>query len=108
MTWNGNGTFNPPSGPEFPAIVGDLIRAEHYNAVVQAICDGFGNTIPRNGEAPITGNINANSLYTIINLPAANSNGQPVRYQEFTALQTAVNSLANNIEPFVYLNAGIV
>ena len=54
MTWNGNGTFDPPSGPEFPANAGDTIRADYFNSVIRALCAGFSNTLPRNGEATAT------------------------------------------------------
>jgi hypothetical protein len=108
MTWNGVGVFNPPGTPEFPAVANDLIRSAYYNTVIQAICAGFNNTIPRDGQAAITGNINANNLFRVVNLPAAISNGQCVRFEEFNALQTTVNGLSSSIEPFVYQNMGIV
>lgn len=108
MTWNGTGTFTPPPGPEFPAIANDVIRSAYYNVVIQALCDGFLNTIPRDGQAPITGDIDANNLWRIKNLPAAVMNGQPVRYQEFASLVTQVAALGTNTEPFLYLNSGII
>ena len=108
MTWNGTGTFNPPGTPEFPAIVNDLIRAEYYNTVIEALCAAFSNTIPRDGQAAITGNINAGGSFRLINLPAAIANGQTVRYNEFAALQLQVQNLGNSVEPFIYFNAGIV
>lgn len=108
MTWNGNGVFDPPGNPEFPAVAGDVIRAAYFNTVIQALCDAFLNTIPRDGQAPITGDINGNNLYRIINLPVAVANGQPVRYNEFAALQAQVNALGTNTEPFLYINSGII
>jgi len=108
MTWNGNGVFNPPGTPEFPAVANDLIRSSYYNVVIQSLCDGFSNALPRDGQAPMTGDVNANNLYTVKNLPAAVANGQAVRYQEFTALQTYTYGLASSVEPFLYLNAGLV
>lgn len=56
MTWDGTGTFNPPPGPEFPAVSDDLIRAAYWNTVIEALCTGFSNCVTRNGEATITGN----------------------------------------------------
>lgn len=107
MTWNGNGVFNPPGGPEFPAIANDLIRAAYYNTVIQALCDGFLNTLPRDGQAPVTGNINMNNSYRIVNMPQAIANGQAVRFDEFSALQTTVAGLASTVEPILYLNLGL-
>ena len=108
MTWNGNGKFDPPGTPEFPAIPDDIIRAEYYNTVIQALCDAFSNTMPRDGQAPMTGSFSGNGLYTLTNLPAAVSAGQAVRYDEFRALQQQVMALGVPIEPFVYLQAGII
>lgn len=108
MTWNGNGVFDPPGTPEFPAIPDDVIRSAYYNSVIRALCTGFGNTIPRDGQAPITGNINGDGLYTMINLPPALTPGQAVRFQEFQALQNSVNALGIPTEPFVYQNLGII
>lgn len=108
MTWDGNGNFDPPVGPEFPAVANELIVAAYYNAVINALCDGFSNAIPRDGQAPITGNIDANNLWRLINLPAAIANGQAVRYNEFAALQATVSGLAATVEPLLYQNAGII
>lgn len=108
MTWNGNGVFDPPGLPEYPAVAGDVIRAAYFNTVIQALCDAFLNTVPRDGQAPLTGNIDANNLYRIINLPVAVANGQPVRYNEFLTLQNTVNGLNTNAEPFLYINSGII
>ena len=93
MTWNGTGVFEPPGEPEFPAITGDLIRAAYFNTVIQALCDGFLNTVPRDGQAPMTGNLDFNNLFRPINLPAGIANGQPIRFEQFQALQTQVLSL---------------
>lgn len=106
--WNGNGTFDPPGGPEFPAIANDLIRAAYYNTVINALCAGFSNTIPRDGQAPITGNIDAGGLYTVKNLRAAVTNGEAVRFNEFNTLVQTVAQLGTPVEPFIYLNQGII
>lgn len=108
MTWNGNGVFDPPGGPEFPAIPNDLIRAAYYNVVIQALCDGFLNALPRDGQAPLTGSINANNLWTISNLRAPVTNGEAVRFNEFNALVQTVAQLGTPVEPFIYLNQGII
>lgn len=107
MTWNGSGIFDPPGTPEFPAIPGDLIRAEYFNTVIQALCDAFLNVLPRDGQAAMTGNINANNLYTVSNLKAALQNGEAVRYNEFVALQAQVASIGAT-PPFILFQAGIV
>ncbi len=108
MTWNGNGTFDPPTGPEFPAIANDLIRAAYYNTVIQALCAGFSNTVPRDGQAPMMGNLNFAGAYSVIGLPAATVNGMAVRYNEFNLLVAQVAALNNTLEPFVLINSGII
>ncbi len=108
MSWNGNGVFTPPGGPEFPAIPNDLIRAAYYNVVIQALCDGFSNVVPRDGQAPLTGNIDGGGLYTMKAMRAAVANGEAVRYNEFSALQQLVAQLGTPVEPFIYLKLGII
>lgn len=88
MPWNGIGTFNVPEAPEFPAVAGELIRAEYFNTIIRALCEGFSNTLPRDGQAAVTGNIDMDDLYTLVNLKAAVAAGQAVRYQEFAELFT--------------------
>ena len=107
MSWNGNGVFDPPGAPEFPAIPGDLIRAAYFNTVIQALCDGFVNTVPRDGQAPWTGVQDAGG-FTVKNLRAAMVAGEAVRFQEFAALQSQVTTLATPVEPFIYLELGII
>lgn len=108
MSWNGSGTVEPPGAPEFPAVSGDLIRAAYFNQVVQEIIDNFLNCLPRDGQAPATGNINLNNSYRIVSMPAAIANGQAVRYEEFRALETDVAGLASQLEPFVMYNLGVI
>jgi len=85
MPWNGNGTFTEPVAPEFPAVAGDLIRAEYFNTVIRALCSGFSNTLPRDGQAVATGDVNLGNLFKVVNMAAATADGQAVRYQEFVA-----------------------
>ena len=105
--WNGNGVFEPPGGPEFPAIANDLIRAAYYNVVIQALCDGFLNTVPRDGQAPFTASLDAGSN-SVKNLRAAVTAGEAVRFEEFNNLVTTVAQLGTPVEPFIYLNQGII
>lgn len=99
MTWNGSGTFNPPGLPEFPAVSNDPIRAAYFNTVITALCAAFANVVPRDGQAPLTGNLDFNNAVRAINLPAATSNGHAVRYNEFQTLVTAVAALVTDGGP---------
>lgn len=107
MTWNGSGTFNPPGLPEFPAVVNDPIRAAYFNTVIIALCNALQNVVPRDGQAPLTGNLDFNNAVRVINLPAAVANGQAVRYNEFSSVVTAVAQLVTDaVAGHSYLNKG--
>lgn len=92
MTWDGNGTFNPPGLPEFPAAAGDLIKAEYFNTVINALCEAFLNVVPRDGQAPVQGHLDFGGTYRPYNLPAATANGQAVRYNELATVIAAVTA----------------
>lgn len=89
MAWNGIGTFTEPSPPEFPAVPGELIRAEYFNTTIRALCAGFSNTLPRDGQADATANIHLGG-FKVVGLAAASANGEAVRFDEF-------NSASGNI-----------
>lgn len=106
MTWNGNGVFDPPGTPEFPAIAGDVIRAEYFNTVIQALCDAFLNTLPRDGQAPATANLPMGG-FKLTGLAAANANGEAVRYNEYTAAVAGVDADITALEAAVLALQGL-
>lgn len=57
MPFNGSGGFVPLPAPDYPAVAGTTIVADHYNNVQQDVFDGLGNCITRDGQSPATANI---------------------------------------------------
>jgi hypothetical protein len=58
MPLNGSGTYNPP-GASFPAVVGQIIESNKYNSVVNDIAAALSQAFYRDGQAPMTGTLNA-------------------------------------------------
>lgn len=54
MPRNGSGNYSPPTNHN-PVISGTVIEAEGYNATVDDMSAGISGSLPRNGEAPMTG-----------------------------------------------------
>lgn len=56
MARNGTGTYTPPSGI-FPAIDGTVISASDYNTVVNDLASAMTGSLPRDGQAPMSGTL---------------------------------------------------
>lgn len=61
MPFDGNGTYAPPSAPNFPAIPGAVITASYYNAVINDIAAGLSLCLTRDGQGDPTNAINWNN-----------------------------------------------
>lgn len=57
MAFNGSGAFLPQDPPAYPAIPGEDIIADYFNAIIDDILDGFSNCITRDGQSPPTANL---------------------------------------------------
>ena len=57
MAFNGSGAFLPQDPPAYPAIPGEDIIADYFNAIIDDIISGFGNCITRDGQSPPTANL---------------------------------------------------
>jgi hypothetical protein len=79
MPYNGTGGFDPLPPPTYPAVAGDTIRAAYFNAVIDDIRAGLALTLVRDGQAPITGNVDLTN-HKFTNALNATAN------QEFTTL----------------------
>jgi hypothetical protein len=97
MAWNGSGTFNQPDAPEFPAAAGEIIRAAYYNAVIQALCAGFSNTMPRDGQAAATGDLDMGTTHKIVNLAPATSSSDAVRFDQVPSLTNLAASNGSSL-----------
>lgn len=51
MPFDGNGTYTPPSAPNFPAIAGSTIVASYYNVVINDIATALSNTLTRDNQS---------------------------------------------------------
>lgn len=47
MPWNGSGTFAPLGSPEYPAVSGEIIYADYFNAIINDIIGGLNNCVTR-------------------------------------------------------------
>lgn len=57
MAFNGSGAFLPQDPPAYPAVPGEDIIADYFNAIIDDIIAGFGNCITRDGQSPPTANL---------------------------------------------------
>lgn len=60
MPFNGSGTFQSLSPPQYPAVAGDTIRAAHYNAVINDIIAGLTNCVAKDGQSLPSANLPMN------------------------------------------------
>lgn len=58
MSYNGSGVFDPPALPNYPAVSGEVIYANRFNAVMQEIFNGLSQCITKDGQQTLTGDIN--------------------------------------------------
>lgn len=66
MSYDGNGTYNPPQ-PQYPAIPNTTIYAEDFNTIVADIAAALSLVLVRDGQSPMTGDLNMGNN-DIINL----------------------------------------
>lgn len=57
MPFNGAGTFNTLSAPDFPAVSGTTIRAAQFNNSIEDICTGLSEVLTLDGQSTLTNNI---------------------------------------------------
>lgn len=57
MSYNGLGTFLPLAPPTFPAVPGELIRADYFNAIIGDLINGLSAVMTRSGQAGMVGNL---------------------------------------------------
>jgi hypothetical protein len=100
MPYNGVGGFDPLPPPTYPAVAGDTIRAAYFNAVIDDIRAGLALTLVRDGQAPITGNVDLTN-HKFTNALNATAN------QEFTTLsQTVAAYLSRTVDVWVSDSSG--
>lgn len=51
MPFDGNGTYSPPSAPNFPAIPGTVVASSYYNVVINDIATALSNCLTKDGQS---------------------------------------------------------
>lgn len=74
-----NGTYSLPA--TYLAQAGTVIRSAQHNAPLEDIAQALTNSLPRDGSAPMTGNLQMNNR-RIIGLPTATASNEAVRFDQ--------------------------
>ena len=85
MPWSGSGTFLELTAPEFPAVPGEIIYAEYFNAVIRDILEGFSNAITRDGQSPALANLPMGG-FKHTGVGVATATGQYLTFDQATSL----------------------
>lgn len=51
MPFDGNGTYSPPSAPNFPAIPGAVVASSYYNVVINDLATALSNCLTKDGQS---------------------------------------------------------
>lgn len=51
MPFDGNGTYSPPSAPNFPAIPGTVVASSYYNIVINDLATALSNCLTKDGQS---------------------------------------------------------
>lgn len=97
-----NGIFTLP--PSYRAVSGQTIRTEQHNPPLEDIEQALTDSLPRDGTAPMTGNLPMNSR-RITNLGAATASSDAARLDQVTpysAWLASVSALAMAANQMVY------
>ena len=84
MSWSGSGTFLELTPPTFPAVPGEDIVADYFNAVIRDIHDGLANVVTRDGQSPATANLPMGG-YKHTGVAAASAIGQYLAWDQSVA-----------------------
>lgn len=84
MSWSGSGTFLELTPPTFPAVPGEDIVADYFNAVIRDIHDGLANVVTRDGQSPATANLPMGG-YKHTGVAAASASGQYLAWDQGVA-----------------------
>jgi hypothetical protein len=84
MPYDGSGNFPPLSPPVYPAVSGEIIYADHFNAVIGDILAGLSNAACKDGQSTLSGSLNLGGQ-RIVNAAAALVAGHFVEYAQWRA-----------------------
>lgn len=84
MPFDGSGIFIALTPPNFPAVAGEVIYAERFNAVINDLVAGLTNAVGKDGQSTMNGDLNLGGQ-RIINAIAATVAGHLVEYAQWQA-----------------------
>lgn len=96
MPFDGNGNFAALSPPDYPAVAGQVIYSDRFNAVVGDILAGLSEVLPRDGQASPTGDIPMGGFH-LTGLPTADTSGHAVEYAQYLAAIAALQPLDTDL-----------
>jgi hypothetical protein len=79
MPFNGSGTFEAISAPDYPAVSGTPILASQFNNTLADVFAGLTQCITRNGQSPATANLPMGG-FKLTGLAAGSATGQALTY----------------------------
>lgn len=83
MSFDGNGTYNPPS-PAYPAISGGVIYAADFNTIIADLAAALSNCITKDGQTGVTANIDFGGNRIINIAPGVSPEDAVTKAQVFT------------------------
>lgn len=78
MPFDGNGNYNPPAPPVFPAVPNTDILASYFNTIILDIASSLSSVLTLDGQKAPTADINFGG-FTLTNLGAPTSSTKPIR-----------------------------
>ena len=84
MSYDGSGTYTPPS-PEYPAVAGSLIKSADFNGIVTDIAAALSLALVRDGRAPMTGDLSLGTHKITNVVSGANPQDATTFLQVFTS-----------------------
>lgn len=93
MPYNGSGTFEPLSSPDFPAVAGEIIYATRFNNVINdLINNGLTKALVRDGQSTPTANLPMGG-FKLTGLGAGSSDNDSVRVNQAPILRSTIGAV---------------
>jgi hypothetical protein len=84
MPYDGSGIYEPLAPPVYPAVAGDIIYAERFNAIIGDIVTALTNAVCKDGQSTLHGDLNLGGR-RVTNTLAASVAGHLVEYAQWQA-----------------------
>lgn len=84
MPFDGSGNFAALPPPDFPAVAGEVIYANRFNAVINDLLTGLAEVLPRDGQAAMAGDLQMGS-FKLTNMAAGTTAGNAIEYAQWLA-----------------------